>query len=133
LRDFGRECAADLERIGLGPDGDPDANLRAWVGYISELMIKEADRGCALANAAIELPDKDHPARKVIEEYKTAQMDLLLGWCRDAGYVEPDQLAGELFLLLEGARVSIQSVGVNGPGARLARMMHTIIDNHAKL
>ena len=31
------------------------------------------ERGCALANAAVELPDKSHPARRVIEEFKTAQ------------------------------------------------------------
>ena len=31
------------------------------------------ERGCPLANAAVELPEKDHPARRVIEEAKVAQ------------------------------------------------------------
>jgi AcrR family transcriptional regulator len=132
LRAFALDCRAEWASVSAEHAGDPEGQLRAWVGYISDLMIKEADRGCALANAAIELPDKDHPARRVIEAFKTEQRDQLVVWCRDAGYAEPDELADELFLLLEGARVSIQSVGVNGPGARLAKMMRTIIDHHPK-
>jgi AcrR family transcriptional regulator len=132
LRDFALECEADWKQVSSAIPDSPDGQLRAWVAYISVLMIKEANRGCALANAAVELPDKDHPARRVIEEFKTAQRDQLVVWCRGAGFLEPDHLADELFLILEGARVSIQSVGVNGPGARLDRMMRTIIDHHSR-
>jgi AcrR family transcriptional regulator len=132
LRQFALECEADWNRISQAHGDDPHEQLLAWVGYVSALMIKEAERGCALANAAIELPDRDHPMRRVIEEFKTAQLDQLVLWCRDAGYAEPEQLAGELFLLLEGARVSIQSVGVDGPGSRLGRMMNTIIAHHPR-
>ena len=132
LRAFAQECEADWRRSSQAHGDDPHEQLRAWVLYVSALMIKEADRGCALANAAIEIPDREHPVRRVIEEFKTAQFDQLVVWCRDAGYGEPDQLAGELFLLLEGARVSIQSVGVAGPGSRLGRMMNTIIDHHPR-
>jgi len=132
LRQFGQECEGNWEAICTGYAHDPNEALRVWVRYISQLMIEEADRGCALANAAIELPDREHPARKVIEEFKTAQRNQLVAWCRDAGYAEPDELADELFLLLEGARVSIQSVGTNGPAARLGRMLQTIIDHHPK-
>jgi AcrR family transcriptional regulator len=132
LRQFGQECEVDWEAICTGYAHDPNEALKAWVRYISELMIEEADRGCALANAAIELPDREHPARKVIEEFKTAQRNQLVVWCREAGYAEPDELADELFLLLEGARVSIQSVGTDGPAARLGRMLQTIIDHHPR-
>jgi AcrR family transcriptional regulator len=133
LRAFATEREADWERVRQLHADDPEQLLRAWVHYVSALMIEEADRGCALANAAIELPDRDHPARAVIEEFKTAQRDRLVLWCREAGYAEPDHLADELFLLLEGARVSIQSVGVTGPGSRLGAMMTTIIDHHARV
>jgi AcrR family transcriptional regulator len=132
LRAFAEDCRGEWEAFRAEHTPDAESQLRAWVAYVSELMIKEADRGCALANAAIELPDKDHPARRVIEEFKTEQRNQLVIWCADAGYAQPDELADELFLLLEGARVSIQSVGVNGPGARLAHMMRTIIDHHPK-
>jgi hypothetical protein len=64
------------------------------------------ERGCALANAAIELADKDHPARRVIEEFKRAHRMRLVQLSQDAGLSEPEMLADELHLLLEGARVT---------------------------
>ena len=59
----------------------------------------EAERGCALANAAVELPDTDHPARRVIREYKTALRERLIRLCRDANLADPERLADEVFLL----------------------------------
>jgi hypothetical protein len=83
-----------------------------------------------LANAAVELPDKDHPARRVIEEFKTAQRDRLIQLCAAAALTEPEMLADELFLLLEGARVTAQSMGSKGLGDRLVRMGEAMINAH---
>lgn len=85
------------------------------------------ERGCPLANAAIELAEKDHPARRVIEECKAAQRGWLIELCRRAQLAEPESLADELFLILEGARVIAQSMGPEGTGARLARMGEVLI------
>jgi len=75
-----------------------------------------------MANAAVELPEKDHPARAVIEGYKTEQRARLARLCRAAGYGNPDSLADEIFLLFEGACVNIQSVGQRGPAPRFTEM-----------
>lgn len=108
--------------------GDALAQLRDWISHMAS-----ADcRGCALANAAIELPEKNHPARAVIEEHKTRQRERLVSLCRAADFVEADRLADELFLLLEGARVNVQSVGQGGPGARYAEMATALIKSHAR-
>ncbi len=90
------------------------------------------ERGCALANAAVELPEKAHPARRVIEEHKNAQRAKLVDLCRTAGLSEPELLADELYLLLEGARVTAQSIGPEGLGERLKRMGEAVIAMHAK-
>ena len=97
---------------------------------MTDHILAAGGRGCALANAAVELAEKDHPARKVIEEVKRAQRDRLVRLCRAAVLHEPEFLADELFLLLEGARVSAQSVGHDGPAARLVRMGEAIIASH---
>jgi hypothetical protein len=39
-------------------------------------------------------------------------------------------LADELFLLLEGAHVSAQSLGRDGPASRLVRMGEALIASH---
>ena len=111
--------------------GDARAQLRAWLMDMAGHVANTDERGCALANAAVELPEKDHPARRVIEEYKTGQRARLVGLCRAAGLSEPDMLADELHLLLEGARVTAQSVGADGLGARLVRMGETMIAAHS--
>ena len=96
-----------------------------------EAHVLDADqRGCALANAAVELPDKEHPARCVIEQVKIAQRERLIALCRATGADEPELLADELFLLLEGARVTAQSLGPRGPASRLTRMGEALIAAH---
>jgi AcrR family transcriptional regulator len=110
--------------------GDPRAQLRGWLAAMEAHVVDADQRGCALANAAVELPDKDHPARRVIEEFKIAQRDRLVALCRETLVDEPELLADELFLLLEGARVSAQSLGPNGPASRLVRMGEAVIASH---
>jgi AcrR family transcriptional regulator len=112
------------------PDG-PLAQIRAWLAEMADHLANADERGCALANAAVELPEKDHPARRVIEEFKVAQRRKLIELCRAAGLSEPDMLADELHLLLEGARVTSQSVGADGLGTRLMRMGEAMIAAHA--
>src|SRR3954453_6687913 len=85
--------------------GDPLAQLHGWIRLGAECVFSEG-RGCDLANAAIELPEGDHPARRVIEDFKTAQRNRLALLCRAAGVEQADLLADTLSLLLEGARVS---------------------------
>ena len=80
--------------------------------------------------------DKD-PTRRLrdigdahVEQFKAAQRDRLIALCGATGADEPELLADELFLLLEGARVSAQSVGPNGPASRLVRMGEALIAAH---
>jgi hypothetical protein len=68
----------------------------------------------------------------VIEAAKTAHRARLVGLCAAAGTSEPDLLADELNLLLEGARVTAQSVGAAGLDARLIRMGEAMIARHMR-
>jgi AcrR family transcriptional regulator len=121
-------CWAKLEKLH---PGDALAQLRHWLREMADHVADCDERGCALANAAVELPEKDHPARRVIEESKIAHRNRLAGMCRAAGLTEPEMLADELHLLLEGARVTAQSIGSQGVGARLVRMGEVLIAAHA--
>jgi AcrR family transcriptional regulator len=134
VADYLRRLAADADRFWDGLEAahpkDAKAQLRAWLQAVGKAVCDSKERGCALANAAVELPDREHPARKVIEEHKNHQRDRLIGLCRAAGADEPGMLADELFLLLEGARVSAQSLGPTGPSSRLARMGEAFMAAH---
>ena len=110
---------------------DPLAHLRAWLQEMADHIVSGDERGCPLANAAVELPDKDHPARRVIEECKAASRAKVIALCRASGLEDPEFLADELNLMLEGARVTAQSVGTDGLAVRLKRMSDALIAAHA--
>ncbi len=78
-------------------------------------------RGCDMLNAAVELAETGHPGPPVIAEFKNEQRERLVKLCAAAGIADADLLADSLYLLIEGARVSCQSVGTAGPGRTLHR------------
>jgi AcrR family transcriptional regulator len=131
LRQSAKLADACWERLRQAHPGDPRAQLRAWLREMAEHAASADERGCPLANAAVELPEKAHPARRVIEDFKVAQRARLVELGTAAGLAEPDVLADELHLLLEGARVTAQSVGTDGLGARLVRMGEAMIAAHS--
>jgi AcrR family transcriptional regulator len=131
LRAFAKDAEARWDALARTYAGKPREQLAAWLRAMADHVIASEERGCALANAAIELPEKNHPARQVIESFKKAQCERLVALCREAGLQRPQLLAEELFLLIEGARVSRQSVGVEGPGARVVRLGEAIIASHS--
>jgi AcrR family transcriptional regulator len=132
LRQAYKGEVAGWERLQAAHSGNPLEFLRAWIKEASAHVTNVHERGCPLANAAVELPDKDHPARRVIEECKAGVRARVIEMCRAAGLAEPESLADELGLMLEGARVTAQSVGPDGLDARLHRMSEALIASHAR-
>jgi AcrR family transcriptional regulator len=134
VAEYLRRLAADAgkfwDELAAVYPGDPRAQLTGWLQAMEAHLLDTDQRGCALANAAIELPEKHHPAKCVIEQFKMEQRDQLIALCEAAGLTEPEMLADELFLLLEGARVSAQSVGPTGPASRFVRMGEALIAGH---
>src|SRR5258708_5169712 len=130
LRSLAAGAVRFWDELEAAHPGDPRAQLRGWLKSMQAHVVDSDQRGCALANAAVELPEKDHPARKVIEQFKSAQRDRLIALCGATGVTDPDLLADELFLLLEGARVSAQSFGPDGPASRLVRMGEALLASH---
>jgi AcrR family transcriptional regulator len=132
LRQFANAADGCWERFAQAHPGDPLAQLCAWLDEMARHLAEPNERGCALANAAIELPEKDHPARRVIEEYKKAQRTRLARLAEEASLSEPEMLADELHLLLEGARVTAQSVGTEGLAVRLLHMGKAMVASHRR-
>jgi AcrR family transcriptional regulator len=130
LRGLARDGGHFWDQLAASHPGDPRGQLRGWLTAMQAHVLDADRRGCALANAAVELPEKEHPARCVIEQYKRSQRERLVALCGAAGVGEPELLADELFLLLEGAHVSAQSLGPQGPASRLVRMGEALIASH---
>ena len=132
LSELTQEFDVAWDAIATAHADDPKGQLLAWLRHVCDFKVNEAERGCGLANAAVELPDPDHPARRVIRDYKTEIRERLIRLCRDAMLADPERLADELFLICEGARVTAQSVGTEGLSARLWGMLEALVGEHAR-
>ena len=130
LRRWAAETDAAWDANASAHAGDPRGQLLAWLRFMAEFKLEMAERGCAFNNAVAELPEKDHPARRVVEEHKRRSSERFIALCREAGLQDPELLADQIFLLCEGARLSVQSVGREGPAKRLADMLQGLIASH---
>jgi AcrR family transcriptional regulator len=111
--------------------GDSRRQLQAAFALIVKHVSDPLARGCPMANAAVEITDNRHPARKVIETHKGKLRAHLAQLCREVGADEPSLLADELFLLMEGAQISIV-LGVRGPARNVSRGADMLIDAHLR-
>lgn len=129
-RELAAEGDAVWERLALEFPDNPEKRLGAWVDHVEDVLTSRFERGCALANAAVEL-QVDHPARAVIEDYKRRKRDHLVKLFEGSRYRNPELLADEVFLLFEGARISIQCGG-RGPALRAVQMLRDLLARAAR-
>jgi len=84
--------------------GNPRKQIETLIErFQSEIIGDEACRGCAVANAAVEIIEEDHPARGVIKKHKVEIAQRLRDLCRAMGARQPDVLGDALSLLYSGA------------------------------
>jgi AcrR family transcriptional regulator len=88
--------------------GDAAAELDAHLEWIGERAGRPNYRGCPQINVAAEFPETNHPARKVATAHKRQMRQRLKEIAQRLGVGRPDELAGQLSLLINGALVSSQ-------------------------
>ena len=108
------------------PD-DPKRQLRAWVEGATEVVFSD-ESACLLANAAFEQKDPNHCIHKIIADAKEGYRLKLTDLCRRAGIAQAEELADALTLLFDGARISSQSAGPEGPHQRLKQSCLAMIN-----
>jgi len=129
LRDHDAKFWQTWESMSHKYPGEARKQLQAAFAVLVKHVSDPAARGCPMANAAVEITEKDHPARKVIEAHKAKLREQLAGLCERTGARQPALLADELFLLMEGAQVSTV-LGVRGPARNVGRAADALIDSH---
>jgi AcrR family transcriptional regulator len=84
--------------------GQPRKQIETLIErFQSEIIGDQACRGCAVANAAVEIVDEDHPARAVIKKHKLEIAQRFRDLCREMGARQPDVLGDALSLMYSGA------------------------------
>jgi len=118
---------AELGAITAAHPGDPEAQLVDWSRRVAKKFAEAEERGSALGNALAELPEADHPARKVIDEHRVREHAWVLRACREAGFPEADLAADQFYMLLEGAKACVQCIGLKRVGEHLMRSVDALI------
>jgi len=107
--------------------GDPKGQLHAWVEEATAVIFSDSS-ACLLANAAVEHKDPNHPVHRIVAEAKEKYRAQLADLCRRAGIEQAEELADALSLLFEGARISSQSSGPEGPHQKLKQSCIAMIN-----
>jgi AcrR family transcriptional regulator len=133
LRDHDANFWQTWEAMASRYPQDPRRQLKAAFALLAKHVTDPKARGCPMANAAVELTEKDHPARKVIEAHKAKLRARLVQICTQIGTRDSRLLADQLFLLMEGAQVTTQTLGAHGPARNVARAAQMLIDAHLRM
>ena len=108
-------------------NGDPRGQLEAILDMVAATASHPKWRGCPFLNTATEFPEPDHPARAVILAHKRAVRDRLRALADIAGTGDPNLLAQQLQLLIDGAYAIGQSLGPSGPAKTVASAGRALI------
>jgi AcrR family transcriptional regulator len=132
LRILAADYQAAFDRAEADHPGRPREQVLALARFIAEGLPGISHRGCPFINSLAELPDRNHPARQVIEQHKALQTRRLLGMCTAAGLADPEQATAEITFVLEGAQVSHQNGSIDRVAERLMTIVGGILDRQAR-
>src|SRR5579863_8943499 len=107
--------------------GSPRLQVESLFDVLVENNCEEGSRGCALANAAVEITEPDHPARPVVEQYKAEMRRRFRQLAHDMHARKPDELGDSLMLLWEGAYLTRLTLGQTGPVQGAAKAARALI------
>lgn len=97
---------AQWDRVAAQFLEDPAAELQAHMRWIGARLARRNYRGCPQINVAAEFAEQDHPAREVSRRHMHALRSRLLEIARRGQTREPERLAAQLAVLVNGAFVS---------------------------
>ena len=123
---------ADWDEIAAEHPGDPQAQLVDWSRRVAKKFAEMEERGSALGNALAELPETDHPARRVIDEHRVREHTRVLALCREAGFPEPELAADQFYMMIEGAKACVQCIGLKRVGEHLMRSVDALIEARSR-
>ena len=107
--------------------GNPRLQVESLFDVLVENNCEEDSRGCALANAAVEITEPNHPARPVVEQYKGEMRRRFRQLAQEMHARKPDELGDSLMLLWEGAYLTRLTLGQTGPVQGAAKAARALI------
>ncbi|MDA0738974.1 MAG: TetR/AcrR family transcriptional regulator [Nitrospirae bacterium] len=120
LRQYDGMARNEFMRRVEGGGKTPQARLLAIFDFAERWFQQSNFYGCLFINTIGEYSDNDTPIRQICKDYKKLVKGYILSLCEQVGTSNPQELAEELALLLEGATVTAQ-VSQNPKTAKIAK------------
>ena len=114
-------------------EGDARGQIEAlFEAYVTSTCFRDS-RGCAFANASVEIADEDHPARQVAIKQKMEMRRRFRDLAAQAGAgTKAGELGDALMLLMEGGFLTRRTFGPgDGPLQTAALTARVLIDAYA--
>ena len=122
----------DWKDLNAKHRGDPDGQLQDWSRRTAAKLRAMEERGSALGNAFAELPDPNHPARRVMKEHKLREHKRVVRLCKAAGFPDPAFSANLFTMMLEGAHSCGTCVGMRQIGEHLVQVVDLMVENNRR-
>ena len=116
------------DRVTARHPDRPWDQLKALFAAIAKRTTSPDFRGCPFVNTAVEFPDAAHPGRGVAEANKREVRVRLRALAEAAGARDPELLADQLLLVMDGAYASSQTLGSEGAGRAAAEAAAVLIE-----
>ena len=106
----------------------PREKLLAFFESLQDYVNAPVCYGCPFLNVATEYPKTYYPGHQVAIEHKQSVRARFRQLAKEAGARNPEVLADQLFLLMDGAYMSSRMFGPKNPAASLASAARSLID-----
>jgi len=106
----------------------PRDKLLEFFKSLQEYVKTPACYGCPFLNVGTEYPETDYPGHQIALEHKQSVRARFRRLAKEAGARNPEVLADQLFLLMDGAYMAARMFGTKNPASNLASAAKVLID-----
>lgn len=111
-------------------DMAPRTRIQKLFTALAEKVRRPTYRGCPFNNTSTEFPGPDHPGWTIVREHKRRLRDEFMALAIAGQVGDPAALVDDLLLLMDGAYMSAQTLGPDGPAAHVAEAAARVLNGH---
>jgi AcrR family transcriptional regulator len=124
------DAFCDWFERALATEPDPADKLVAVFTALAALAQSKECLGCTFQVSASEYPDPKHPAHRVAVAHKREVRRQFAGLAREAALRDPDVLADQLLMLMDGAWVAARMFDRSNPARHVVDAARALLRAH---
>lgn len=105
----------------------PREKLQAFFQGLQAYVTAPRCYGCPFLHVAAEYPEAEYPGHEIALEHKRSVLARFRQLAAEAGAANPEALAGQLFLLMDGAYMASRMFGAENPALHVAQAAQVLI------